>query len=143
LPILCLVGALVPESFGQHADPPKDLLIVEERFRQALLSRNTEVLASILTDDFLRSPPNASPETGKFEYLDAIRTGKGRYFAIEIRDAKYRLYGDVVLENAVWDVTYGEETQKSFSRTRVLLVWVKQSTGWKLASLQGNSAPEH
>jgi len=143
LPILCLVGALVPEIFGQHVDPPKDLLVVEERFRQALLGRDTEVLASILTDDFLRSPPNASPETGKFEYLDAIRTGKGRYFAIEIRDAKYRLYGDVVLENAVWDVTYGEETHKSFSRTRILLVWVKQSTGWKLASLQGNSAPEH
>ena len=142
LPILCLVGALVPEIFGQHVDPPKDLLVVEERFRQALLGRDTEVLASILTDDFLRSPPNASPETGKFEYIEAIRAGKGKYFAIESQDAKYRLYGDVVLENVVWNVTYGEETHKSVSRTRVLLVWVKQSTGWTLASLQGNSAPE-
>jgi hypothetical protein len=141
--IACLVGALVPEIFGQSANPPKDLLIVEERFRQALLSRDTETLGSILADDFLRSPPNASPETGKFEYIEAIRAGKGRYFAIESRDPKYRLYGNVVLENVVWDVTYGEETHKSFSRTRVLLVWVKQSTGWILASLQGNSAPEH
>ena len=143
LQILCLAGALVPEIFGQHADPPKDLLVVEQGFRQALLSRDAEVLGSLLTDDFVRSPPNASPETGKFEYIEAIRAGKGRYFTIESHDAKYRLYGDVVLENVVWNVTYGDETNKSFSRTRALLVWVKQATGWKLASLQGNSAPEH
>ena len=141
--ILFFAGALVPEILGQRADPPKDLLVVEERFRQALPSRDTNVLGSILTDDFVRSPPNASPETGKFEYIEAIRAAKGRYFIIESHDAKYRLYGDVVLENVVWDVTYGEETNKSFSRTRALLVWVKQATGRKLASLQGNSAPEH
>jgi len=141
--VLYLAGALLPAIFGQYAGPPKDLLIVEERFREALLSRDTEVLTSILTDDFIRSPPNASPETSKLEYIGAIKAGKRRYFAIEIRDAKYRFYGDVVLENAIWEVTYGEETHKSFSRTRALLVWVKQSRGWKLASLQGNSAPRN
>jgi ketosteroid isomerase-like protein len=142
LAILCLTVAPAPGIFSQQANPPKDLLVVEERFRQALLSRDTEVLASILTDDFVRSPPNAAPETGKFEYIEAIRSGKGRYFTIESHDAKYRLYGDVVLENVVWNVTYGQEANKSFSLTRALLVWVKQASGWKLASLQGNSAPE-
>jgi ketosteroid isomerase-like protein len=140
---MLLTAALAPAMFGEHADPPKDLLAVEERFRQALLRRDAEVLTVILTDDFIRSPPNASAETGKSEYIEALRAGKGRYFAINVHNARYRVYGDVVLENVLWDVTYGEEAHKGFSRTRALLVWVKQSTGWKLASLHANSAPEH
>lgn len=142
LAILCVAGVLTPAMFGQRVAPPKDLLAIEEKFRQALLSRDTEVLASILTEDFIRSPPNSAPETDKFEYMEAIRAAKQKYFAIEVHDAKYRLYSDVVLENALWEVSYGNETRRSSSRTRALLVWLKQATGWKLASLQGNSAPE-
>ena len=141
LAILCVAGVLTPAMSGQRIDPPKDLVAVEEKFRQALLSRDTEVLGSILTKDFIRSPPNSAPETDKLEYMNAIRAAKQRYFAIEVHDAKYRLYGDVVLENAIWEVSYGNETRRNSSRTRALLVWVKQATGWKLASLQGNSAP--
>ena len=135
-----MIPVLLPASFGQYVAPPKDLPAAEEKFRKAVLTGDADALAAILTDDFIRSPPGA-PDTTKAQYVNAIRSGQQKYLSIEVKDEKYRVYGDMVLVNIVQDVRVLRSGQPSNSKTRALFVWIKQNGRWLLAAIQGNTAP--
>jgi ketosteroid isomerase-like protein len=129
------------DALGQAEGAPKELLAAEQRFREAQLRSDADTMAATLTEDFIRSPPNL-PETTKSQYVDAIRSGTQKYLSIKVREVKYRVYGDTILENVIQDVTTLRSGQQGFSRTRALYVWIKRNSGWMLAAIQGNSAPQ-
>ncbi len=135
-----LIIVMLPAAFGQYITPPKDLAAAMEKHRKALLTGDADALASILTDDFIRSPPGL-PETTKEQYVNGIRSRQQKYLSVEIKEEKYRVYGDTVLVNILQDVRTLRSGQPVNGRTRALEVWVKQSGRWLLAAVQGNQAP--
>src|SRR5579862_8859917 len=113
-----LITVMLP-AFGQYVTPPKDLAAAMEKHRRALLTGDADALASILTDDFIRSPPGL-PETTKAQYVNAIRSGQQKYLSAEVKEEKYRAYGDTVLVNILQDVRTLRSGQPVNSRTRAL-----------------------
>ena len=114
---------------------------VEGEFREALSRSDIEALGKLLTEDFLRTPPT-TPSTTKTEWLELIRTGKQKYLAFETKEAKYRVYGDTVIVNAIVSlrVSRGNEAATDL-KLPILQVWVKQNGRWLLAAIQGNQTP--
>lgn len=120
--------------------PPTDFQQAAERFTQSLIKGDTGALSEILTDDFLRTPPTR-PSTTKSEYLAQLRSGTLKYLAIELKEAKYQVYGDTVVENAVVAIRVRYNNQEINEQLRLLQVWVKLNGKWRLAAVQGNPVP--
>jgi ketosteroid isomerase-like protein len=137
----CLVPLTVGEERSAMSDAVEAVKIVEREFREALLRSDIETLGKLLTEDFIRTPPT-TPATTKTQWLELIRTGKQKYLAFDVKEAKYRAYGDTVIVNAVVSlrVRRGNEEATNLN-LRLLQVWVKQDGRWLLAAIQGNQTP--
>jgi ketosteroid isomerase-like protein len=137
----CLVSAAVGEDRSPMSDAVEAVKKAEREFREALLRSDIETLGKLLTEDFIRTPPT-TPATTKTQWLDLIRTGKQKYLAFDVKEAKYRAYGDTVIVNAVVSlrVRRGNEEATDLN-LRLLQVWVKQDGRWLLAAIQGNQTP--
>jgi ketosteroid isomerase-like protein len=119
---------------------PADFLAAQAKFDAALQKADTETIAAMLTDDFLRTPP-ASPNTTKTQWLEALRTGAVKYLSIHPKEANYRMYGDTVIGNAVTQFRVSVNGQTRDETLRLLSVWVKQNGRWMFAAVQGNPMP--
>lgn len=138
-----LLSVAVPAiCFAQTAaESPVDAVRkAESALRVALLKNDAEALGKLLTDDFIRTPPT-TPETTKAQWLDLIRSGEQKYLTFEVKEAKYRAYGDTVIVNAVINVSVRRGTADIELNLRLLDVWVKQNGRWLLAAVQANQVP--
>lgn len=137
-----LCSGLILSAAAQKGSttPPQDFQQAADRFTQALIKSDTDALSEILTDDFVRTPPTR-PSTTKPEYLAQLRSGTLKYLAIDLKEAKYQVYGNTVVENAVAAIRVRYNSQEINEQLRLLQIWVKLNGRWRLAAVQGNPVP--
>ena|SRR5579864_8787732 len=119
---------------------PQDFLAAQAKFDAALQKADTETIAAMLTDDFLRTPPS-TPNTTKTQWLESMQTGALKYLSIQTQEANYRMYGDTVVGNSVTAFRVSRNGQPIEETLRLLTVWVKRNGRWMFAAVQGNAMP--
>jgi ketosteroid isomerase-like protein len=112
----------------------------EAAIRKAQVEGDTEAMARLLTDDFIRTPPS-TPATTKAEWIAQLDSGRLKYLSFEVQDAKYRVFGDTVLVNSVAKIRARTGNGDADLMLRLLSVWVKQNGEWREAAVQGNPVP--
>ena len=135
--LLLITGCLLAAT---EADSIKEVKALEEKLHKAMVEKDTRRVASLLTDDFIRTPPT-TPTTTKAQWIALLENGAIRYESIKMQDAKYRVFGDTVLSHAVIHARVHMSSENTNFTLRALHVWVRQNGAWRLATLQANTMP--
>lgn len=115
---------------------------LEEEWRTAALSGNTEEMNSLLADDYMQITPNGTLQT-KDETLANIRSGRMHFTTLDVSDRKVRFYGKTAVVTSRADVqatTPDGPVSGSFRYTRV---YVQNPDGqWKIVSFEASRIHE-
>lgn len=137
--LLCTALLVLQLGFPLAAQNP-DVDAVREmsrRLERALIASDTKTLDQLLTDDFVRTPPNGR-DTNKAEYLSIIASGELKYFSFQNREEKFHSYPNTVILNQLSDVRGRTGTAPELEvRLKLLWVWIKRDGSWRLAAVQG------
>jgi hypothetical protein len=112
----------------------------QRAFRDAELHGDTARLQALLTEDF-RSIGDQGVQLDKTQWIG--RHAEFVYLSIEMTELSLDRYDNAAIlryvqcSNATWRGTAMRLTN------RVSQVWIKQSAGWKLASIQFSSLPDN
>jgi len=137
---LIAVLALAARAQDANIDAVRKMARELER---ALIAADTGTLENILTDDFVRRPPGG-PDTNKREYLSLLSSGRLKYVAFQNIEEKFRSYPNTVLVDDVTDIrARGANGPERDTRLKLTWIWVKLDGQWRLAGVQGSTAPAH
>jgi len=137
---LVVLLAAAGMAAASDADRVAEVKKAEAAMREALTHSDTKAMGRLLTGDFVRTPPS-TPATTKAEWIGQIESGRLKYIAFEVQEAKYRAYGDTVLVNSVAKIRAKSAAGEADLLLRLLAVWVKQNGEWREAAVQGNPMP--
>ena len=104
--------------------------------QQILVRGDAAALGNILTEDFVRTPPDGI-DTNKSEYISQIAAGRLKYLSTDNIEDRYRAYGNTVLVNTLTNVRYRANGAERLVKLKVMWVWVRQAGQWRLAAVQG------
>ena len=139
---LALTALLALSLSAQNADVDAVRKLARE-LERALIAADTGTLEKILTDDFLRRPPGG-PDTNKREYLSLLSSGRLKYVAFQNIEEKFRSYPNTVLVDDVTDIrARGANGPERDTRLKLTWIWVQLDGQWRLAGVQGSTAPAH
>lgn len=117
---------------------------LEEQWRQAAISDDTEKMDHLLADDFLGITANGQVVT-KLQQLDRMRTHQFAISRFEVTDMKIKLISEhaaIVTSLARIEATNeGRPFHGSFRYTRVYQRTA--SGGWKITSFEATRVPRH
>lgn len=118
-----------PESAEQIK---KEILQVEHRRNQAMLSHDTEVLNRMYVSDLAWTNPSGESLT-KAQVLADLRTGRQKFFSIKHDQIQFHIYGNAVLVNgrSRSELEYRGKVSRTVTR-RFLNVYAKERGEWRL-----------
>jgi ketosteroid isomerase-like protein len=147
------VAVLVQAAFAnpQHPGMPRaqkhesrhEIDLLEEAWRNALITSNIAVMNSLLADDYMAITAYGTLQT-KEQALAKLASGRAHYTALELSDRKVRFYGTTALVTSLAHATgsnaEGEDISGSFRYTRV---YVRNAQGkWKIVSFEASRIRE-
>lgn len=123
---------------AQKHESRREIDLLEEAWRDAVLKANAMALDTLLADDYMAITSAGTLQT-KEQALANFRTGRTRFTAISYSDRKVRFYGTTALVTSVAEVsgtTIDGELSGSYRYTRV---YVRDEHGkWKIVSFEAN-----
>lgn len=129
-------GAGMPRA--QKHESRREIDLLEETWRDAVLKGNAAALETLLADDYMAITSSGTLQT-KEQALANFRTGRTRFTGISYSDRKVRFYGTTALVTSVAEVsgtTPDGELSGSYRYTRV---YVRDERGkWKIVSFEAN-----
>ena len=129
-------GAGMPRA--QKHESRREIDLLEETWRDAVLKGNAATLETLLADDYMAITSAGTLQT-KEQALANFRTGRTRFTSISFSDRKVRFYGTTALVTSVAEVsgtTPDGELSGSYRYTRV---YVRDERGkWKIVSFEAN-----
>jgi len=113
----------------------------EAALYRAMIAKDYEALDRILAPDLVYVHSTAVAES-KRAYLDGVRKGLYEYAAIDSRDVRIRIGGDLAVMSGIVDMCVGEAGRdKSMTQLLFALVWVRQDGAWRLEYRQATRMP--
>ncbi len=113
----------------------KAVLDTETRRFAAQVSKDVAVLEQTLAPDVIYVHSTGVIDN-KQSYIDAIRSGKSNYTAIEAQEQKIRLYGNTAIINGVCAVKMNNDNKPTEFKLRYTDVYIKKGSQWQLVSWQ-------
>jgi uncharacterized protein (TIGR02246 family) len=136
--VVCVATALFAAVV--HADD--DLLAAVERFGDAYRDGEVEVLAGMLTEDYVHTNSSSTP-IGREKWLAWVSTrrtaldeGRLRVLEYENTDIRVVRHGDAAVVTGRNRTVSEESGATKTSSLRFTMVWVKTESGWKRAAFQ-------
>ena len=124
-----------PHALGQGGNAEQTVKALTEQLNQAALKADAATYDKLTADDYISISVLGKPST-KSEIMEAIKSGKTKFDAIEVVDTKVRVYGDAALVIGLSNVK-GHSGDKDISgQYRSTRVWIKQKGQWKTVSFQ-------
>ena len=127
----------VPKHESRH-----EIDQLEQTWRNAILSQNTEAMDSLLADDYMAITPAGTIQT-KDQTLSNLRARRIHLTALDITDRKVRFYGTTAVVTSLAEVqgtNVDGDVSGSFRYTRV---YVRDSRGdWKIVSFEASRIRE-
>ena len=139
--VLFLVGML---QAGQPKPKPKkhdirhEIFALEDQWRDAVLRSDTNVLGSLLSEDYMAITPSGTLQT-KQEALENMRTRKVHIPSLVLSDRKVRMYGNTALVTSMAEVQGTTSEGELSGNFRYQRVYVRDAQGrWKIVSFESN-----
>jgi uncharacterized protein (TIGR02246 family) len=118
-------------------EPAEQVLKLEDQWTEALIKADTAALDQLYTDDIVYTHTNGTVNT-KAQFLDSLKAGKAKYFAVERSDVKVQAYGDTAIVTFRAVIKVNAVTLPS----RIMHVFVRQNGQWRMAAYQSTRLPE-
>ncbi len=129
-------GAGMPRA--QKHESRREIDLLEEAWRDAVLKANVAALDALLADDYMAITSAGTLQT-KEQALANFRTGRTRFTAITYSDRKVRFYGTTALVTSVAEVTGTTVDGELSGNYRYTRVYVRDERGkWKIVSFEAN-----
>jgi ketosteroid isomerase-like protein len=128
--------ALMVPTMGRadDADAEKQVAMVSQQWREAIIKGDTKAKDAILSDDSVSIDPY-----GKFVSKQDTKNDKDNSFVFEAMDAsevKVRVYGDAAVVTNRIHVKWKNKDEKGDNHVRVSEFYAKQGGKWRLVSSQ-------
>jgi len=133
--VTCLMLMLSLSASAQ--EPAEQVLKLEDQWTEALIKADTTALDQLYTDDIVYTHTNGTVNT-KAQFLDSLKAGKAKYFAVERSDVKVQAYGDTAIVTFRAVIKVNAVTLPS----RIMHVFVRQNGQWRMAAYQSTRLPE-
>jgi len=140
LTVLLLLPACQPAWAFPHREKPnvhKEIEVLEDQWRQAILTNNVSQMDHLLADDYIGITSNGTVET-KAQDLAQRRAGTVKITELDLSDMHVRLYGDtaVVTSKAQLEGTNGaSDISGEYRYTRV---YTQRLGQWKIVSFEAS-----
>jgi len=114
-----------------------EILAMEDRRIAAMTSGDVAALDEILADDLIYTHTTARLDT-KASFIDAIKTGRSNYKAMERTDVKVRDLGDTAVVTGHASIHVGD----NHFNARYLDVYAKRNGSWQMIAWQSTRVPD-
>jgi ketosteroid isomerase-like protein len=134
-------GALQPAPGmprGQRHESRREIDLMEQTWRDAILHRNTTALDGLLADDYISITANGTLQS-KDQTLANLKSGTVHFASIDFSDRKVRFYGQTALVTSRAEVS-GTNAEGDISGSyRYTRVYVKDDGGhWRVVSFEAS-----
>ena len=126
-----LVGVI---GFAQNKQM-EEIKSVDEYLRLAMISGNREQLM-LLTSANLTYGHSSGKIQNQKEFVDQIASGQSDFVNIDISNEQITLYKNTAIVRHSLSAETNDSGKPGTVKLYVLLVWVKQNSGWQLAARQ-------
>lgn len=115
-----------------------EIFLLEQKWRQAILSGDAAPLESLLAADYVGILPDGTLDT-KEQTVSAIRTGAWHITSMTISDRKVRFYGTTALVTSRVEVQGTMDQQNVDGNYRYTRVYNRDAKGnWKIVNFEAN-----
>ena len=129
---------LTPKHENRHHEIDQ----LEDQWRDAILTSNTKVLDSLLSNDYMAITPSGTVQD-KDETLANFRDGRVRFTALTFSDQKVRFYGNTAVVTSLADIQATTPDGPVAGSYRYTRVYVKNAQGeWKIVSFEASRVRE-
>jgi uncharacterized protein (TIGR02246 family) len=143
---LLLSPAILPAQTATAPARPAEPAVqairaLEERRFAAMLHRDAEALAAILSDDLTYTHSSGQLET-KAQFLESIRNGTIQYKAILPEALDVRTYGDTAVVTGKGTFKVRMQGEDRSLQLRFTDVYVRRGGTWQMVAWQSTRLPE-
>jgi ketosteroid isomerase-like protein len=124
-----------PHALAQEGNAEQTVKALTEQLNQAALKADAATYDKLTAGDYISISVLGKPST-KSEIMEAIKSGKTKFDAIEVLDTKVRVYGDAALVIGLSNVKGHSGDTDISGQYRSTRVWIKQKGQWKTVSFQ-------
>jgi ketosteroid isomerase-like protein len=120
---------------ADDADAEKQVAMLSEQYREAVVKGDTKAMDSILADDWVGINPAGQLES-KVEQAKSLEDGSVAFEAFDSREVKVRVYGDAAVVMGGYHVRLTYHGQKVEHLVRTTEVFAKQEGNWRCVVTQ-------
>jgi ketosteroid isomerase-like protein len=135
---LAAVALIVALAGGDGRD---DVQAAEKKRFAAMIAGDLDTLGALLADELTYTHSSGRVDT-KVQFLDSLRTGRQKYFAIAPEDTAVRVFGDTAVSTGQSAMHVSAGGQESRFRIRFTDVWVRRGGRWQMVAWQSTRLPE-
>jgi Domain of unknown function (DUF4440) len=136
LKILCLIILLFSKAtFAQVGKVKMEITKQMLMLKNALISKDSVALSSVLADDVSYGHTNAMIET-KAQLIRSIISREQDYLSIESSEMKIRVYDKTAIVNMKSNVVMKYQNQPLELNMKVIFVWINKNNNWLLVARQ-------
>tara|TARA_B100001123_G_scaffold293474_1_gene327113 strand:- start:6201 stop:6551 length:351 start_codon:yes stop_codon:yes gene_type:complete len=115
----------------------EEIIALENKRIEAMTSGDLKALDEILADDLIYTHTTARIDT-KASFIDAIKTGRSNYKAMDRTDVQVRDFGDTAVVTGHADIQVGDNRFQA----RYLDVYAKRNGSWQMVAWQSTRVPD-
>ena len=113
----------------------EEIKSVNESLRLAMISGNREQLMHLTSTDLSYGHSSGKIQNQK-EFVDQIASGQSDFVSIDITNEQITLFTNTAIVRHNLSAETNDSGKPGTVKLYVLLVWVKQNSGWQLAARQ-------
>lgn len=118
-----------------------DIMIFEQRRRQAMIAADVATLNDLFAEDLLWIHGTARTDD-KRGLLDSIASRKTVYHSIDSSEETVRFFGDTALLSGVADMKVRISGEDRLLKTRFTIAWARTGGQWQVVNWQSTSLPK-
>jgi uncharacterized protein (TIGR02246 family) len=139
LPALAFLSPVLGQTASRRpehdAKAEREIRRLEEELKEAWVRADTEALDRLLADDWTVTHTNGRVQT-KAQFIDALKSGRVKFEAIEFDDVKVRAYRNSAVVTARSTNRILFRGQESTGQVRVIRVYEKRKGRWQAVADQ-------
>lgn len=138
LAALCLL-ALTAFAFAQ-SKTEQAIIALEQQWVDALVKADGAALEKLYADNLTYTHSSGTTDT-KAEYIANLKAGKTKYESLVREDVKVRVFGNTAIHTSKTSIKLITNGQPSAFAVKMIHVWVKEGSGWKMVAHQTTRLP--
>ncbi len=140
--LVCAIPGSTGTAMAQKHESRHEIDQLEDEFRDALITSNTKVMASLLANDYVGITPWGTLQS-RDETLQGMRSEQVRFTLLNITDRKVRFYGTTAVVTSLADVQAVTPEGKLTGSYRYTRVYVRDAQGtFKIVSFEASRVRE-